>query len=57
MVFPRYKVGCMSDLMGLKFVEKVVELPEIWSKDCLVSIVNTLLVVHRFEETEDNDRK
>jgi hypothetical protein len=47
----------MSDLMGLKFVEKVVELPEIWSKDCLVSIVNTLLVVHRFEETEDNDRK
>ena len=32
-----------------------MELPENWSKDCVVSIVTTPLVVHRSEETEEND--
>ena len=41
--------------MKLKFLGKVVELPENWRKDCVVSIVTTPLVVHHSEETEEND--
>ena len=32
-----------------------MELPENWSKDCVVSIVTTPLVVHRPSETEENN--
>jgi hypothetical protein len=46
MGFPRYNVGlCWSDLMGLKFVGNVVGLHENWSKDFVVSMVTTALVV------------
>jgi len=34
-----------------------VELPENWSKDCVVSIVTTPLVVRRSEETKEMDAR